>query len=133
MIRGEGTWNHHPQTTLAIHNLTVSAVTKGVEWRAYSRPTAGKRGQTTGTIELASPAAPWFIYVESTARLWFFDGTARLSCKTWGPGGIEASEAILDGTLKEIAEPIPHELVPLLPADLQKLFPAAASKRRPSI
>src|SRR5205085_2441342 len=107
-------------------------------WNLYNarRPSAGSSGSGNnikGSIDLASPASPWFIYVESPDRLWFCDGSAKLSYQIQTSGKSYGADAILDGALKDGSEPVPAEVIPLLPADLQKLFPAAKGKPRPSI
>lgn len=133
VIRSAGTWSHSGGGSGYI--FTVSLIGKRVDWRHYvSGPGGGGRGNTSGSIDAGVPPAPWFIYVDAPDRLWFCDGAANLSCRTWrAGGGSSVSEAILNGALKENPDLVPAEVVRLLPADLQKLFPEAASKPRPSI
>lgn len=132
VIRSGGSWSDVGSGT--DHILSVTTRGKQVQWRHYvSRPGGGSKGNTSGSIDAGTPPGPWFIYVESPDRLWFFDGSSSLSYRIWQAGSSDAGDAIHGGTLKESTEPVPQELVPLLPENLQKLFPAEASKPRPSI
>ncbi len=136
VIQGQGTWNHSESGIFA--SLTVSSHDKAVVWNFYTARQAtpgsdGSGNNIRGSIDLASPASPWFIYVESPDRLWLCDGNAKLSYQIWTSSKNHGADAILDGALKDGSEPVPAEVIPLLPADLQKLFPAAKGKPRPSI
>lgn len=102
----------------------------GVEW-LYQWSLPGDNGSTKETLALSSPSVPWFVYVESRTRLWFFDGEKNLTYRRWEPS-VETGDAIIDGVLKIPAAEVPADLVPNLPQPLQKYFPKGA-KPRPSI
>ena len=84
-------------------------------------------------MNLSTPTDPWFVFVEAPERLWFLNGKDNLFCRLTEGAGTRSVDVISGGTLKPEGEPIPPELVPRLPAELQKLVPAPTAKRRPSI
>jgi hypothetical protein len=94
-------------------------------------------GTTAGTnssgMSLSSPSDPWFIFVESPKRLWFFDGRDELTYSLSDRGGSRSGPAIYSGKLQPTDEKIPTDLILLLPPDLQKQFPPVEPKtERPS-
>lgn len=86
-------------------------------------------------MSLSSPADPWFVFVESPSRFWFFDGKDEMDYLILTPGGgTEAGGSIHSGRVYPSSPPVPRELVPHLPADLQSLFPEVETPgKRPSI
>ena len=130
VIKGPGHWTHTDGRRT--HALTITHSGKDVEW-FYEYPNPGGSGGGGASMTAATPF-PWFFYVESPLRIWIFDGAGGLSCQTnSSAGSIETEDAISDGKLQDDSGKVPPEVVPLLPAELQKLFPAKASKPRPSI
>jgi hypothetical protein len=128
VIKGAGTWTHFDGTTR--YHLSAHLSGTRMEWRLLG---SGPTGSGSAAAS-ADDSSPWFIYVESPNRIWFHDGAPNVSCWTLNQGvRSEKSEAITNGTLQPDSAQIPAEVIPLLPADLQKLFPEAASKPRPSI
>jgi hypothetical protein len=84
-------------------------------------------------LNLSSPSDPWFIFVESPQRLWFFNGSGELNYNLSDHGGSRGGPAISSGKLLPTNERIPQELIPHLPPELQKLFPPVPPKEdRPS-
>lgn len=137
VIKSQGAWIYREAG--AVRSLTVTPSNgRRVHWDFGTyrsgpvRPSGGKT-DAEGKFDLPSPTSPWFIYVESTDRLWFCDGTAKLSYRIWNSTVEQGGDAILDGALKEGSEPVPAEVIQLLPADLQKLFATGSTKPRPSI
>jgi hypothetical protein len=87
------------------------------------------------SMSLSSPADPWFVFVESPSRFWFFDGKDEMDYLILTPGrGTKAGGSIHWGRLSSSSEPVPKELIPHLPADLRSLFPEVEDHgKRPSI
>lgn len=129
VIKSAGAWEHSDGREN--RTLTTNSYGRGIQWKYRS---IGRNGNNTlsSSISLNSPADPWFIYVESPEELWFFDGGGQLSYRKWDRSD-ESGYAIYDGILKASPENVPSGLIPHLPPDLQKLFPAEATKPRPSI
>ncbi len=130
LIQSTGTWHYTERDLTRI--LTASTGAAGtIDWKfQYAGPRGS--GSMSSSITRTSPADPWFIYVESPGKLWFFDGTRMLTYRSW-EGHDDAGDAIIDGKLKVNATDIPSELIQHLPDDLRKLFPDGGSKPRPSI
>jgi hypothetical protein len=139
VIRSAGTWSAH--TSKGSKRLDIKIDADTVSWVVSNedkRPTGGIGGSAIGeassSMSLSSARDPWFVFVESPRRLWFFNGSDRLSFRLAGSGGIRGGMAVLLGKLVPTAEKIPEEIIPLLPADLQKLFPPIEPKtERPSL
>jgi hypothetical protein len=90
-------------------------------------------GESSSGMSLSSPSDPWFVFVESPQRLWFFDGKGNLIYSLSGSGGSRNGPAISAGKLQPTNEKIPGDLILLLPPDLQKQFPPVEPKQeRPS-
>lgn len=128
LIKGSGTWTHSELGTN--RSFTATVVGSGVNWK-YHHSGPGRGGSTSTGFPLAKPSDPWFIYVGSPDHLWIFDGSSELTFWRWEPD--ERGDAITNGVLKIAPEEVPAGLVPHLPAGLQKLLPAEATKPRPSI
>jgi hypothetical protein len=135
VIRSAGTWSAH--TTTTSHKLEVTVSTNSVGWSVTSEeklPGGGTGGGSSSSgMPLSSPSDPWFVYVESPQRYWFFDGKGDLNYSLSDRGGSRGGPAMVSGKLLPTDEKIPLDLIPLLPADLQKLFPPVEPKsERPS-
>lgn len=135
VIRSAGTWAAHTATTSQKLDITVSG--NSVSWTVSSEeklPGGGTGGgEGSSGMALSSPSDPWFVYIESPQRLWFFDGKGDLTYSLTGSGGSRGGPAMSSGKLLPTDEKIPAEITPLLPADLQKLFPPIEPKtKRPS-
>src|SRR5690606_251021 len=88
------------------------------------RPGGSSSGGYGNSIPLPAAATAWFIFVESPDRLWFFNGSSKLTFHHSDTGsGVSSGPAIVDGKLRPDSPPIPAELLPRLPAELQKLIP----------
>lgn len=118
-------------------DLTGSGIP--IHWRfEINRPLPGGGGSRGGTsggrISPDTASDPWFVYVESPRRLWFFDGTKDLEYSLNDDGGGRAGPAIFDGKLQYSDHKVPDEVIRKLPAELQKLFPPLPpAGPRPSI
>lgn len=135
VIRSAGTWSAHTSTTSQKLDVTLSGTS--VSWSVTTEekfPGGGTSGGSSSSgMSLSSPSDPWFIFVESPQRLWFFDGKGELTYSLSGSGGSRSGPAISSGKLQHTNEKIPSDLILLLPSDLQKLFPPVEPKQeRPS-
>jgi len=135
VIRSAGSWSAHTATTS--HKLDVTVSATAVSWSVTEEkklPGGGTGGSSGSSgLSLSSPSDPWFIFVESPQRLWFFNGSGELNYNLSDHGGSRGGPAMASGKLLPTDEKIPADLVPLLPADLQKLFPPVEPKtNRPS-
>jgi hypothetical protein len=134
-IRSAGSWSAHTSRTSQRLDVTVSG--NSISWEVHDEeklPGGGSSGGTSKSgMSLSSPSDPWFIFVQSPTRLWFFNGTGELSYSLSDGGGSRSGPAIHAGNLQPTNEKIPTELVPQLPPDLQKLFPPVEPQtKRPS-
>ena len=116
-------------------DVTVSGTS--VSWSVSSEekhPGGGSTGGSSSSgMNLSSPVDPWFIFVESPKRLWFFNGKNELTYSLSDGGGSRTGPAIFSGQLQPTAEVIPTDLIPHLPPDLKKLFPPVVPQpKRPS-
>ena len=135
IIRSAGTWSAH--TSRASHQLDVTINGTSASWSVKSEekyPGGGSTGGTSSSgLTLSSPSDPWFIFVESPQKLWFFNGSGELTYSLSDGGGSRSGPAIFSGQLQPTNEKIPTDLIPHLPPDLQKLFPPIEPKtERPS-
>ncbi len=137
LIRSPGSWTATTPQGSTTLDITVHSST--VDWSVTSEVKMGNFGSSSGTsssgISLSSPADPWFVFVESSYRLWFFDGKDELTYSWRSPNGNgQGGTSIYDGRLHPGTPPVPHDLVPHLPPELQKLFPAFnPANKRPSL
>ncbi|MEK7949869.1 hypothetical protein [Luteolibacter soli] len=135
VIRTAGTWSAHTKTTT--NKLAVTVSPSSVSWEVTKEeklPGGGSGGASGSSgLSLPSPTAPWFIFVESPQRLWFFNGTSDLNYNLSDHGGSRGGPAISAGKLLPTDEKVPTDLILLLPPDLQKQFPPIPPKTdRPS-
>lgn len=130
LIKGGGTWTYTEGHTWRL--LTTTPKGSQVAWNYEISHDNGSRGHSSVMV-LASPSAPWFVYVESPERLWFFNGTGYLDLTEGPKDGHGTTVAITRGKLEIPPGEVPAALIPLLPAELQKLFPAKAPQPPPSI
>lgn len=95
---------------------------------------AADHQESTSALVLAKPADPWFIYVESPARLWLCDGHANVyACFVSASGANDYHQLANSGhrTTKEI--PLPAPVYQRLPESLRALFPIPAEEaKRPT-
>ena len=98
-----------------------------------NRHGSGGSSGSGSAINLSSPSAPWFIYVEGPDRIWFFDGKDGLIYGIAEGNNFRSDASISGGQLEPKSATIPPEIIPRLPAELQKVVPAPSTKRRPSI
>lgn len=135
VIRSAGTWSAHTATTSQKLDVTVSATSVSWSVAKEEKLPGGGTGGASGSsgLSLSSPSDPWFIFVESPQRLWFFNGSGDLNYNLSDHGGSRGGPAIASGKLLPTDEKIPADLILLLPPDLQKLFPPVEPKtERPS-
>lgn len=135
VIRSAGSWSAHTAKTSQKLDVTVSG--NSVSWSVETEeklPGGGTGGGSGSSgMNLSSPSDPWLIFVESPQRFWFFNGKDELTYSLSGSGGSRGGPAMISGKLLPTDEKIPMDIVPLLPADLQKLFPPIEPKtERPS-
>ena len=138
-ITGDGSWHHRQGNIDKTLQVTVSG--RDISWN-YTRTeylTQGGRssGGSGSHLRTDAPGAPWFIYVETPTRLWFFDGKDNLSLQE-NHGGYElmGTAIITHGKLRDESDStsVPTDLIPRLPEELQKLLPKPARRaERPSI
>lgn len=136
VIRSAGTWSAY--TPKGSKRLDVTISGNSISWQVAEEEKLPGGGSTTGTsssgMSLSSPADPWFIFVESPQRLWFYDGREELTYSLSDRGGSRSGPAIISGELQSTNEKIPADLIPHLPPDWQKLFPPVEPKtERPSL
>jgi hypothetical protein len=134
-IDGAGTYTHDDGSVT--HELTVTPGPRAVTCQVTRREQRGMGSSSSSngrTIPLAAPSDPWFIFVESPGRLWFFNGKDQLDYHVKAPGGGGSSgPAIASGQLRPNTPPIPPDLILRLPAELRKLLPTVeAPGTRPS-
>lgn len=136
-ITGSGSWTHR-QGSIG-QELEVHASSSDVVW-SYNfssfTPHGSSSSGSTGTSKPIADKgkAPWFIYVESPDRFWFFDGKTELTLQQSNGSNLSDSRVISKGKLLEEAEQVPADLIPRLPADMQALLPKPADPaKRPSI
>ena len=87
------------------------------------------RQESCSALALEKPTDPWFIYVESPARLWLCDGHANVyACFISAKGTNEHHQLVNSGhrTHKEI--PLPDAAYHRLPDQLRRLFPVPVEK-----
>jgi hypothetical protein len=125
-ISASGKFTHSDATIT--RELTVTPGPKDLTWhlsRTEYRPGGSSSGGYGNSMPLPAPAMAWFIFVESPDRLWFFNGSNKLSYHLSETGrGVSSGPAIVDGKVRPESPPIPAALLPRLPAELQKLIPA---------
>lgn len=130
IIRSAGTWSAHSPKGSQTLEVTVSGTS--ISWEITSEEKHPGGGSSSGTgssgMTLSAPSDPWFIYVETPQRLWFFDGKDALSYSLSDNGGSRSGPAIFVGKLQPTNEKIPRDLIPHLPAEMQKLFPPVEPK-----
>jgi hypothetical protein len=134
-IDGAGTYTH--EDGAVTHHVVVTPGPSSVSCQVTRREQRGMGSSSSSngrTIQLAAPSDPWFIFVESPGRLWFFNGKDQLDYHVKAPGGGGSSgSAIASGQLRPNTPPIPPDLILRLPAELRKLLPAVeAPGTRPS-
>lgn len=133
-ITAAGTYSHVDGAVT--RELTVSIHGNSVSWnlrRTERRGGGFSSGSNGSSLNLAIPADPWFIYVESPRRLWFFDGTKKLNYAMEDAAGARSSGPAIDGKIRPGSPVIPAELAERLPDDLRKLVqPAGEPASRPS-
>jgi hypothetical protein len=133
-ITTSGSYTHGDSNVT--HELELNHAGRAVHWShsvSLHSPSTSGGGSSSSSMSLSSPTDPWFVFVEVPERLWFFNGKDTLFCRLTEGASTRAVEAISGGVLDPASEPIPAEVVSRLPAELQKIVPAAESKRRPSI
>lgn len=138
LINSAGSWTATSPQGCTTLDITVHGTT--VDWSVTSEVKVGDFGSSSGTsssgISLSSPDDPWFVFVESSYRLWFFDGKDELTYRWRNPnnGNGQGGNSISNGRLAPDSPPVPRDLVPHLPPDLQKLFPhVSPATKRPSL
>lgn len=131
VIKGAGNWVYSDGSSM--RSLDVNPDGTNVHW-AYNHHGPSHGGSTSSVITTSTPSSPWFIYVESAERLWIFDGTGSLICHFESSGGSATTlYALTNGKLQNDSVDVPPEVIPLLPEELQTLFPKPSKKPRPSI
>lgn len=136
LINSAGTWSAN--TPKGSQHLEVTVSGTSISWSLKIRemhPDGGSSGGSSSSgMSLSSPSDPWFIFVESPQRLWFFDGKDRLTYSISDGGGSRSGPAIFSGQLQPTTEVIPPEIAPHLPAGLRNLLPPAKPvETRPSL
>lgn len=140
VIKSAGSWTASNSKGSTLMDISVSGTS--VNWSITTKIETGGFGSGTRTMRsgssmsLSSPSDPWFIFVESSSRLWFFNGTDDLNYQFRIPSGTgsEGGASIHSGTLSSASQQVPPDLIPQLPPDLRKLFPAIKeAPKRPSI
>lgn len=132
VIKGGGSWTYVSGSVRHVMSTTTRSSPPGVEWHYMIMDRGGGSGDSS-TLLLTAPSDPWFIYVEEPGHLWFFNGAGHLVERQWNGGSEEPTDMITNGALTGDRSLVPPELVPLLPDNLQKLFPARSNQPRPSI
>ena len=141
VIRSTGPW-----TVLTLEgpkeleiSLGHTTVTRTVKSGTKQRPSGSISVSISSTIalsmDLSSPADPWFVFIESPSRFWFFDGRDEMDYLILEPGGgVKAGGCMHSGRIYPNSPPVPKELIPHLPPNLRTLFPEVeAADKRPSI
>ena len=96
IIRSAGTWSAHTSKTSQRLDVTVGG--NAISWEAHEEeklPGGGTSGGTSKSgMTLSSPSDPWFIFVQSPTRLWFFNGSGDLTYSLSDGGGSRSGPAI---------------------------------------
>lgn len=122
-LTSAGTWNHEDR---GIHrDLTIVQTGNEVAWTDVYTPAL--TGTVQGSFRLASPADPWFFYVESPECIWIFDGLGDLQSETISGLSMESRKVISGGELDPAHGRVPPEVIMHLPAALQKLLPTGGN------
>lgn len=120
-IENSGHWTHSDGFYLSI-TLTTNVSAHAVEFE-LQRVGKDGGGGSSGTMPVADPADPWFIYVETLERVWTFDGSNKLDYMIVDANGSRSGVAVLDGKVQEGAPAVPIELAPRLPEDIRNALP----------
>jgi hypothetical protein len=136
VIKSSGSWT--ARTPKGSTKLEVTVSGNSVNWTISTEEKIGRFGSSSGSsssgTSLSSPSDPWFVFVESPQRLWFFNGKDQLSYTVSDGGGSRSGPAILSGQLQPTTEVIPPEIAPHLPAGIRSLLPPVEPvEKRPSI
>jgi hypothetical protein len=133
------------------HDLDVTLSGQDIGWSISTSRTLPHGGRSTSTsrthphggssgssggggMRMQAAGDPWFIFVESPGSYWMCDGSQRLDYHLNDEHGSNGGSAVHGGKLMPSAPKVPVELIPRLPAEMQKLFPPVEPPRkRPSI
>ncbi len=120
------------------HDLDVTLSGQDIGWSistSRTLPHGGSSGSSGGGgMRMQAAGDPWFIFVESPGSYWMCNGSQRLDYHLNDEHGSNGGSAVHDGKLTPSAPKVPVELIPRLPAEMQKLFPPVEPPRkRPSI
>lgn len=121
-------------------DLTMTVAGKDVTWhynQTTYKPSGGRSSGGSGYSKVIANkgTAPWFLYVESPERLWFFDGKDELAVLQGRNYHLNETRVLTRGKLQGEAEQVPAELFARLPAESQALLPkpTASPAVRPSL
>ena len=120
------------------HDLDVNLSGQDLGWSASSSrslPGGGSSRSTSGGgMRIPAAGDPWFIFVEAPGSYWICNGRDRLDYDLRDGHGSNGGTAVHDGKLIPSAPKVPVDLIPRLPAEMQKLLPAVEPpQKRPSI
>jgi hypothetical protein len=120
------------------HDLDVTLSGQDIAWNistSRTLPHGGSSGSSGGGgMRIQAAGDPWFIFVESPGSYWMCDGSQRLDYHLNDEHGSNGGPAVHAGKLMPSSPKVPVDLIPRLPAEMQKLFPPVEPPReRPSI
>jgi hypothetical protein len=119
-----------------IHTLDViqSGTSLTLQYRSSEKLSSGgtSGSMMQGSTSVSSPTDPWFVYVESPERFWYFEGKSELSILH--PLDDGDGRMISSGKIHPDCANVPPEVVLRLPAELQKFLPTVEPPvKRPSL
>lgn len=126
VIDSAGSWSHTAGTvttevSTSVAGNSVNVTVSRTERRGHSR----SGSSSANSIHLNDPADPWFVFVETPERLWYFDGRGALTYAITDSGGGRSGPAIFGDRLHADSPPVPDALAARLPEKLRKLVPPA--------
>jgi hypothetical protein len=130
-----GKFTHSDGMTTHSLEVTQSGTSLSLGFSSQRRLPSGDNTRSssgTGMSSISSPTDPWFVYVESPERFWFFDGKSGLH--NFYPDGGSSGPAISSGKIQRGSATVPADVILRLPDDLRKLLPPVEPPvKRPSL
>jgi hypothetical protein len=130
-----GTFTLTEGKTVHTLDVTQSGTSLSLDYSSSEElPSGGSTGDMMGgSTSLSSPADPWFVFVETPQRFWYFEGKSELSILHMFDDSDGRVISAGKATHPESAK-VPPAVVLRLPEDLRKLLPPAGPPvKRPGL